>query len=153
MDNDGTNWMDDEIIADLPLAEPPAPANQNTAPRSVIVPSVQTVTRPAYMRRMAIALANTKMSRRAVPDWLATVIYNYQGDIYCGDTGRRIAMEEIEVDAVFGEDGSFRWLSDFLHFANEEPRQAGQSRTAKRLRLMALAFLIDAPDIAEHFAR
>jgi hypothetical protein len=55
--------------------------------------------------------------------------------IWDGDA-REILFEPETVDESFNDDGSFRWISDFLKFASIEPRQRAQKRIIERLRLM-----------------
>ncbi len=91
------------------------------------MPRRDCVIRPAYMRRLATALANVSLPRRRVPDWMATVIYDFKGAIICGETLQVAHVDfEIDIDDAFNDEGSFRWLSDFMKFESQEPRQAGR---------------------------
>ena len=105
-----------------------------------------------YFARLAIATANLDMPRRKIPDWMATTIYLYDGLIVWPD-GLPFLIPDTAIDDAFNDDGSFRWLSDFLKFAVRSPRQKPQRRILPRLRLIDLAFRIDKPDIARHFGR
>lgn len=108
--------------------------------------------RPSYFRRLAVATANLELPRRRIPDWMADVIYGYEGRILWPD-GTAVVIPDNLIDDAFNNDGSFRWLSDFIRFAERMPRQAPQQRVVTRLRLLDLAFRIDLPDTARHFGR
>ncbi len=105
-----------------------------------------------YVRRLAVATANLGLSRREIPNWMADVIFEYRGSLRLPD-GRAVHLPDTAIDDVFNNDGSFRWLSDFMKFADRPMRQAPQKRVLKRLRLIDLAFRIDKPQIARHFGR
>lgn len=124
--------------------------------REIIVAEDAHLRRRSYFLRMAIAtralMEELELSRRAFPNWLADVIYPYDGPIlYPG--GKPFIINDTSVDDAFGDDGSFRWLSGFINFADTPPRQAPQWRVLDRLRLVDLAFKIARPDTARHFGR
>ena len=110
----------------------------------------------SYFRRLAIASAAVKaeldVSRREFPNWMADVIFGYEGQLLWPHGGPFI-VRDTAIDDAFNDDGSFRWLSDFLKFAEFEPKQRPQYRVLGRLRLIDLAFRIDRPDTARHFGR
>lgn len=62
-------------------------------------------------------------------------------------------VSDTAIDEAFNDDGSFRWLSDFLRFAEMEPRQRPQARVLDRLRLIDLALRIAKPERARLIGR
>jgi len=124
--------------------------------RRIVVASDRELRRRSYFRRLAMAtkalLAELALSRREMPDWIADTIYAYRGEVVWPE-GRPFNVSDTDIDDAFNNDGSFRWLSGFIRFADAAPRQAPQSRILDRLRLIDLAFRIARPDIARHFGR
>lgn len=124
--------------------------------RRIVVASDRELRRRSYFRRLAMATkalqAELKLSRREIPDWIADTIYAWRGEIVWPD-GRPFDVSDTDIDDAFRNDGSFRWLSGFVRFADTVPRQAPQSRIVDRLRLIDLAFRIARPDVARHFGR
>lgn len=112
--------------------------------------------RRTYFRRLAIATAALKteleISRREIPNWIADAIYGYDGMILW-PSGVVFQVGDTDIDDAFNNDGSFRWLSTFICFADVPPLQAPQRRVFDRLRLIDLAFRIERPDTARHFGR
>lgn len=110
----------------------------------------------SYFRRLAVASAALKdglrLSRRDFPDWIADAIFGYEGQILWRHGGPFL-VRDTAIDDAFNNDGSFRWLSGFLDFADVPPRQRPQYRVLARLRLIDLAFRIARPDTARHFGR
>lgn len=119
---------------------------------TVTLPVTATVMQQAAVQRLAMAIQSLSLSRRQIPDWMADTIYRFEGTIRLSD-GSRFCMCRVDIDAAFNDDGSFRWLSDFLRFANAPPRQAPQRRVLKRLQLLLLALMIARPEIAQHVLR
>ncbi|WP_193169957.1 hypothetical protein [Nisaea nitritireducens] len=124
--------------------------------RTIVVASDTELRRRSYFRRMAMAtralIEELELSRRTFPDWVADVIYPYEGPIL-HPGGEPFTVIDTSVDDAFADDGSFRWLSGFVAFAETAPRQAPQWRVLDRLRLIDLAFKIARPDTARHFGR
>lgn len=110
----------------------------------------------SYFRRLAIACAALKaelsLARRDIPDWISDVIFAYEGRILWPHDGPFI-VRDTAIDDAFNNDGSFRWLSDFLEFADRTPCQRPQYRVLTRLRLIDIAFRIARPDTARHFGK
>lgn len=125
-------------------------------PRKIVVASDDELTRISYFQRLAVATARLKadqeLSRREIPDWIADVIHGFEGHIVWAHGGVFL-IADTAIDEAFNDDGSFRWLSGFINFAEEPPKQRPQFRVVRRLRLIDLAFRIDRPDIAQHFGR
>ncbi|WP_069095564.1 hypothetical protein [Methyloligella halotolerans] len=108
--------------------------------------------RVSHFQRLAIATRALGLSRREIPNWMADVIYGYRG-LITWPGGKAFIVGDDDIDAVFNDDGSFRWLSDFVNFAERAPRQKPQERVIERLRLIDLAFRISDPRRAELIAR
>lgn len=123
---------------------------------AIVMASNTQLGKVSYFRRLAMAtrsqMERAGMSRRQFPDWLADVIYGYDGPILWSNGSHFYATDTL-IDDAFNNDGSFRWLSDFVTFAEREPRQSPQVRVLTRLRVISLAFQIDQPNIARHFCR
>lgn len=96
--------------------------------------------RKPHVSRLAIAAVAEGFSRREWPDAIADAIYGFEGTIYYAD-GRKFEPTDTEVDDTFN-DPDFRWISDFLAFADMPPRQRPQLRIVARLRLIHLYFQI-----------
>ena len=130
-------------------------SRQDNRPK-IYVATDDELSRISYFRRLAIASAALKselaLSRRSIPDWLADAIFSYEGRILWPHEGPFI-VRDTAIDDAFNNDGSFRWISGFLNFAEVPPRQAPQYRVMTRLRLIDLAFRIARPDTARHFGR
>lgn len=82
-----------------------------------------------------------KMPRRDIPFWMVDRLSEWEGAIWDGDD-LKIIYEPETVDASFNDDGSFRWISDFLKLASSEPRQQAQRRVLERLRLMTASVAV-----------
>lgn len=110
---------------------------------------IQTVRAPAdallrdigYVTGMSRRLSCFDMSRRSVPDWMADTIHGFDGRIVRAD-GRTWSIGESEIDDAFNNEGSFRWVSDFLKVGGRPWRQAPQKRILPRLRLIAVSLEI-----------
>jgi hypothetical protein len=114
-------------------------------PNLIIVPDdAALLTREAY-QRIALATAQLNLPRRKIPDWMADRLYRDDVMFAFGD-GAPFILTDNAIDEAFNEDGSFRWLSDLMRFADASPRQAPQIRLLPRLRLLALAFAIERSD-------
>ena len=99
-----------------------------------------------YCHRLAKAtakiMAHHDLSRRDFPNWLADTIYGFEGQVF-GPDGEAFDMPDTLIDDAFNDDGSFRWLSDFLKLKDRLPKQRPQHRILPRLRLIELALKID----------
>ena len=79
--------------------------------RVVIIPPVELVLTRSYFHRLAIATANLNLSRRKIPDCMASALY--RDDIIFIDHGRRIIIQDEAIETAFNNELGFRWLSDF----------------------------------------
>lgn len=117
---------------------------------SVTVASDRQLRSRAHFQRLAIATAALEVSRRGLIDEIADALYSYEGEFVWPD-GTPYPLPY--VDDAFGDDGSFRWVSDFIRFAEEPPRQVPQKRIIQRLRLIDLYFRIKHPQRAQLIAQ
>lgn len=129
-----------------PVRETAAP---NDPARTVVVASDTALRRYSHFQRLAIATAALPVSRRELPNLIADTIYNFKGEIVWPN-GTPYDLPDL--DDAFGGDGSFRWVSDFIRFAEEPPRQHPQRRVIERLRLIDLYFRIKHPERARLIA-
>jgi hypothetical protein len=128
------------------------PANDNIKEGEkphIVIPDDDLLLRPATTARLAIALRAKGLSRRAFPNFILDMLYGFKGDISYAD-GTPFCRCAVDVDAAFNDDGSFRWLQDFLEFADRDPQQNMQERVLPRLQLIFLALAIDDPTLAAH---
>jgi hypothetical protein len=89
------------------------------------------------VQRLAGLLVDLKRSRREIPNWLSEQLYDRAIYPQWPD-GSPFPLPDI--DEVFGDDASWRWLGCAMKFAVEPPRQLPQSRTLDRWRIIDLAF-------------
>jgi len=128
---------------------PPAAASAPEPNRRIVAASDTALRRLSHFQRLAIATAALPVSRRQLPNLIADTLYNFNGKIVWPN-GTPYVLPDI--DAAFGDDGSFRWVSDFIRFAEEPPRQHPQRRVIERLRLIDLYFRIAHPERARLIA-
>jgi hypothetical protein len=115
----------------------------------VTVATLPELLRLAHFRRLAIATAALEFSRRKLIDEMSDVLYGFEGKLVWPDGS---AYDLPDIDDAFGGDGSFRWLSDFIRFAERPPHQIPQRRIIERLRLIDLYFRIKHPERARLIA-
>lgn len=118
--------------------------------RLIIVPNEEELLTKSYYARLAIAVADLKLPRRKIPDWMADCLYKDDVEFRFQFGGRYETQEE-DIEKAFGGDLSFRWLSDFIQSAGTEPKQRPQRSLEFRLRLLALSFWVAKPEVAKHF--
>lgn len=128
----------------------PSVSDETTEKTVVMAPDYH-LQRTSHFQRLAIATAALSVSRREIPNILADAIYGFEGTIYWPD-GRVYEPTDTAIDDAFGDD-DFRWLSDFIRFAEEMPRQRPQRRVLMRLRLIDLYFRIKHPERARIIAQ
>jgi len=120
--------------------------------RKVVVAGDDELARHSHFQRLAMATSALGRSRREVPNWMADTIFGFEGQMLWPD-GTAFIVADDAIDLAFNDDGSFRWLSDFLRFAAAPPKQRPQERLITRLRLIDLAFRIAYPDRARWIAQ
>ena len=118
--------------------------------KTVVMAADYQLQRTSHFQRLAIATVALGVSRREIPNILADAIYGFEGTIYFAD-GRKFEPTDTEIDDTFA-DPDFRWIWDFLSFAETEPRQRPQRRVIARLRLIDLYFRIKHPERARLIA-
>ncbi len=123
----------------------------------IIVPEPEEVLTRSYYHQLAKAVADLRnadgsyMSRRSVPDWMADQLFDERVR-FIREDGTLLEISDTAIDDAFNDDGTFRWLSYLVAFAESPPRQAPQARIAERLILLSLAFWVAHPEIAAGFA-
>ena len=100
------------------------------------------------VHRLALGLRALGLPRRDHADWFAATIFEFDGAIFTPD-GRRFAPHDTYIDDALGnkddaDDGSQRWISYFLKYADKPPRQRPHKRIIERLRMIDLALKIHA---------
>ncbi|MFY7929362.1 MAG: hypothetical protein ACOVS5_10880 [Oligoflexus sp.] len=135
------------------LCIPAMAANDNAkkGKRVIGVPPARILLTKTYYARTAIALANDNRPRRKIADWMADCLYR-EGIEFRFLCGRIYEIGDEDIDLAFN-DPSFRWLSDFIRSAGTLPMQNPHYTMEARLRLIALSFWVDKPEVARHFAR
>jgi hypothetical protein len=108
--------------------------------------------RISHFQRLAMATRDLGLSRREIPNWIADVVHGFDGRIEWPNGAPFVVTDEA-IDAAFNDNGSFRWISDFIAFALVPPRQRPQARVIERLRLIDLAFRIAHPERAAWIAK
>lgn len=141
--------MTDCQICQTPLKSIAWAANDNGSESAVItIPSAEILSLPTSVRRLAIAYRAKNLPRRKILDFVAEHLYLHAGVVLY--QGRNLALDA-DIDEVFGtdRDPSERWLSDFLAFAVEEPRQRAQRRVVERLVFLWAALAVHNPTQAQ----
>jgi hypothetical protein len=108
-------------------------------------PSDEQLNDETYLWDIARRLGDLPLARRDIPDWIAEGFYSFPGKIFDQD-GQAVNLEDDEVDSAFANEGTFRWLSDFIRMDFLDPKlrkQRVQSRVMKRLRLISAALEIE----------
>ncbi|WP_072377306.1 hypothetical protein [Hyphomicrobium sp. NDB2Meth4] len=133
----------------LHLIVPATSREIKAADRVIRVASDTELRRRSHFQRLAIATAALEVSRRGLIQLMADTLYEFQGSILHPNGA---PYEVPDIDDAFGNDGSFRWVTDFIRFAEEPPRQLPQARIIERLRLIDLYFRIKHPERARLIA-
>lgn len=133
----------------LHLIVPATSREIEKADRVIRVASDTELRRRSHFQRLAIATAALEVSRREIINVIADALYKFEGRIVHPNGA---PYEVPDIDDAFGNDGTFRWVSDFIRFAEEPPRQVPQARIIERLRLIDLYFRIKHPERARLIA-
>ena len=116
------------------------PANDNI--RRVVVASDRYFRKPHTMQLIAQGLKALNIPRRAIPDWVADVIF--KDDIDCRYVGGAVyELHDTIVDDVQPDMENCRWLGNLIACADALPKQSAQDRVLPRLRLLELALHLD----------
>ncbi len=132
-------------ICKMPLISIAGAANDKGSGKdAIIIPSAEILARPSSVRRLAMAYRARNLPRRKILNFVADHLYQHDGQLLY--LGRNVSFDA-DIDDVFGtdRDPSERWLSDFLAFAVEAPRQRAQRRTFDRLVLLWAALAVHNP--------
>lgn len=133
-----------------PLQIPHLASDVYEAGPIITMASDEQLGRRKHVMRLAIAAVAEGFTRREWPDQLCDTIYSFCGTIKYPD-GSVFEPTDTEIDDTFN-DPDFRWISDFLAFADVAPRQRPQRRVIARLRLIDLYFRIKHPERARLIA-
>lgn len=136
-----------------PFQTPKTATGREASVSTVVMATDYQLQRLSHHYRLALAAKAEGISRRKWADAIADAIYGFEGTIYYAD-GRKFDPTDTEIDDTF-DDPEFRWISDFLGFADVHPadrRQGPQRRTIARLRLIDLYFRIKHPERARLIA-
>lgn len=136
-------------ICKMPLMNIAGAANDKGSDRgAIIIPSAEILSQPSSVRRLAMAYRAKNLPRRKILNFVADHLYQHDGELLY--LGRNVSFD-VDIDEVFGtdRDPSERWLSDFLAFAVDAPRQRAQRRTFDRLVLLWAALAVHNPAQAE----
>lgn len=115
-------------------------ANDNVAP--IYVLRDHELQRREYVQSLARYVVSLPISSREVPNWMADSIYQFAGTILWPDD-RPFEIGDTDIDDVFNNDGSFRWIREFRHRAYVSFKQIPQARIIPRYRLIDLSMRID----------
>ena len=131
-------------ICKLPMRRIAGCANDNAPHPAITIPSAEILSLPSAVRRLAMAYRAKNLPRRKILNFVADHLYQHEGELLY--QGRNVSFET-DIDDVFGtdRDPSERWLSDFLAFGIEAPRQRAQRRTFDRLVLLWTALAVHNP--------
>ena len=124
-------------VTETSLVSPSGDNGAGSSARKLYVASDRQLRRKSHFQRLAIATAALDVPRRELVNVIGDKLYSSEGQMLWPDD-TPFALPDI--DDVFGGDGSFRWVSDFIHFALTPPRQLPQKRILDRLRVIDLYF-------------
>ncbi|WP_417681677.1 hypothetical protein [Roseibium sp.] len=85
--------------------------------------------------------AAVPISSREFPNWMASVIFDFNDDILWPN-GREFEVGDEDIDKAFNNDGSFRWIRSFRNRAHIPLKQIPHRNLIPRLRLIDLTFQI-----------
>lgn len=117
--------------------------------RIIFVPDASELLTQQYYSRLALAVANLNVSRRKIPDWMADCLFRDDVEFRFRD-GSLYEIGDEDIDDAFC-DPSFRWLSNLIKSSGTTPKQRPHYTLEFRLRLLALSFWVDKPNVAKHF--
>lgn len=107
----------------------------------IVIPPDQVLLSAYFLRRIAALLASLDIPRRSIPDWIADTLYEYGGKVSHA-SGAGFDVHAVDVDEAFGNEGSFRWVSDFLKLKDQSWKQSPQKRVLARIRLIVLCLIL-----------
>ncbi len=108
----------------------------------IMVPQHRVIMRREVCQRLARHLATLPFSTRDIPAWMSERICWFAGQVV-GSDGYPFEVGPSEIDLVFGDSRSLRWLASFRDGAEEPLGQRPRNRLFHRLLLIWLAVEID----------
>jgi hypothetical protein len=109
-------------------------------PAVVYMPSPNTVSQPDYIKMLATALTSMGMSRRKTGDFLDNAIARYTGTVRLA--GSASAVKATTLFALLSDDESYRWLGEFMRYAEKPVTQAPHAQAIARIQIIAVALQI-----------
>lgn len=120
-------------------------ANDNTPPQTLVVPELYRFHSVSVMERMATVLSALPYSRRAMPDFMAAVLYS---DVrLVTESGKVWRVPEIDRHLASMDAGC--WFSEMRKKAHNPPKQRPHANILPRMRLVYLAIALRYPALAE----
>lgn len=101
-----------------------------------------TLVSPDYLHQLASFYRGLEQPRREIPNWIADTLADWEGGISYFEH-HDFTPDDEAIDRAFNYEGSFRWISDFVKFSEEKPKQNAQYRIMDRLFIMSAAAAID----------
>lgn len=109
---------------------------------NLVLRGKETMVRPDYLHQLASFYQSLKHPRREIPNWMADTLASWEGGISYQESFEFYADDE-SIDRAFNYEGSFRWISDFVKFSEQKPKQNAQYRIMDRLLIMSAAAAIN----------
>jgi hypothetical protein len=120
-------------------------ANDNTPPQTLVVPELHHFHSVSVMWRTAMVMNALPFSRRAMPDFMAAVLYS---DVrLVTESGKVWRVPEIDWHLAKSDAGS--WFSELRKKAENPPKQRPHANILPRMRLVYLAIALRYPALAE----
>jgi hypothetical protein len=108
---------------------------------SIVIPPDHVLLSASFLKRIAALLSSLDIPRRSIPDWIADTLYEYGGSV-AHASGAVFDRRSVDVDEAFGNEGSFRWISDFVRLKDQSYKQSPQKRILARVRLIVLCLIL-----------
>lgn len=109
---------------------------------NLVLRGKDTLVSPDYLHQLAAFYQGLKYPRREIPNWIADRLASWEGGLSY-DENFEFSTDDESIDRAFNHEGSFRWISDFVKFSDEKPKQKAQYRIMDRLLIMSAAAAID----------
>lgn len=101
-----------------------------------------------FIEGLAVRITDLNLSRVKSTDWLANIIYNFNGTIYDWN-GRRLYIDPDIIDRSYGEDDSGTWNSEVKAFAVHPPKRRPRHSLLLRLALWDGAMKINGTPVLD----
>lgn len=119
-------------------------ANDNEPPKVLVVPELHHFHSVSVMWRMAMVMHALPYSRRAIPDFMAAVLYS---DV-CLVTENGKVWRVPEIDHYLASMDAGCWFSEMRKKARNPPKQRPHANILPRMRLLYLAIALRYPGLA-----